>query len=611
MKPSPSRSPGSAWLRLGPEMLLALAASLILLGFLGSPELWGKREQRAAAEALDTVEHGRWLVAQIQGRPRLEKPPLPRWTAAALLSLSGERSESLVRLPNALAGLATVGLVYLLGKGIGGRSLALTSAAALVTTGLFISEQRQAGNDGMLGLFTTLALSAAWRRLNETPRPSGRDRGLLLGAALGLGFLCKGPIILMVVAVTLVPYLACTGRLKSHGKRLLAPRAWLVFLGLAACWPVAVLAHDPNALGVWLTEMGQKTGMLPIGHREREVLGLMFPALALPWSVLAVAGLILPAVARRREDLPWPRSELWFPWWWVVGNLAIFSAWAVAKPHYLMPCLPGLALLVGMAWLRLCAAARDATRARAARLARGVQGLQGLLLLSSGLILPLIGRQQFDSVPLPLLVVVGGLVTGGTVAGAWLWRLGRDALAPLPIAVACALGVLLSYGLVAPLDDPLRGHAGLASVLDQLVPAKGHPLRFFHEIDEGLWFYLRRHPLEPISGSQPRYSDSYDRIGSRVGPRLAWDAAEPIRTSALDPRTHSLRRWLRHEGPDEEFLLLRASLYDRLVAELEGMAVPVYREEGLKRNPLVLLRILPGRLAATSPDGSPPAAIRP
>ena len=61
--------------RWWPEMLLALLASFIFLAALGSLELWGKREQRAAAEALDTITNGHWLVAEIQGRPRLEKPP--------------------------------------------------------------------------------------------------------------------------------------------------------------------------------------------------------------------------------------------------------------------------------------------------------------------------------------------------------------------------------------------------------------------------------------------------------------------------------------------------------------------------------------------------------
>ncbi len=72
--------------RWGAEILLALVAGAACLGFLGSTELWGKREQRASAEALDTVDRGHWLVAEIQSRPRLEKPPLPRWITAGLHS---------------------------------------------------------------------------------------------------------------------------------------------------------------------------------------------------------------------------------------------------------------------------------------------------------------------------------------------------------------------------------------------------------------------------------------------------------------------------------------------------------------------------------------------
>ena len=154
--------------RWGAEALLALVAGASFLGFLGSTELWGKREQRASAEALDTVDHGRWLVAEIQGRPRLEKPPLPRWITASLMTWTGRRDEAIVRLPNALAALATVGLVYWLGRGLGGRSVGLASGFALASSAYFVVEMRQAGNDGLLALFTTLALLAAWKRLHGT-----------------------------------------------------------------------------------------------------------------------------------------------------------------------------------------------------------------------------------------------------------------------------------------------------------------------------------------------------------------------------------------------------------------------------------------------------------
>ena len=176
------------------------------LGCLGSVELWGKREQRAAAEAIDTVDHHHWLVAQIQGRPRLEKPPLPRWSIAALMILTGRRDEWIIRLPGALAGVATVALIFALGRRMAGRSLGLASAFVLCSMGFFVGEMRQASNDCLLALFMTLALYAAYRRLttmngqfDPVRRDAGTDRRRLASGtwcstlALGLGFLTKGP----------------------------------------------------------------------------------------------------------------------------------------------------------------------------------------------------------------------------------------------------------------------------------------------------------------------------------------------------------------------------------------------------------------------------------
>ena len=122
---------GMEWARRrAPELALAVLAIAVFLGFLGAVDLWGKREQRASAEAIDTVRQGHWLVAQIQGRPRLEKPPLPRWAIAALIELTGRQDEWVVRLPGALSALGMVALVYALGCRLAGRSWGRSRAPA-------------------------------------------------------------------------------------------------------------------------------------------------------------------------------------------------------------------------------------------------------------------------------------------------------------------------------------------------------------------------------------------------------------------------------------------------------------------------------------------------
>ncbi|MGZ3354356.1 MAG: ArnT family glycosyltransferase [Isosphaeraceae bacterium] len=610
-KRSALRSVSRRW---WPELVVGLLAGFIFLGFLGSLELWGKREQRASAETLDTVENGHWLVAEIQGRPRLEKPPLPRWTTAVLMALTGWRDEWVVRLPCAFSALATVALVYVLGARIGGRGLALAAAMALCTMWLFISELRQAGNDGPLGLCTTLALYAAWCRLHGTARTSLRATGkreddsprprswaLVFYLALGLGFLCKGPIILLLVGLTVVPYLAAIGRLGTGLRRLADGAGLLIFLGLALSWPVPVLLRDSNALGVWMMEIGQKTGMLPITHQNRSVLGLALPVLVLPWPVAALTGVMLPLVRNRRVRLPWRPGAIWFPWCWAVGNLAMFSAWTVAKPNYYIPCLPGVALLVGMAWIRLSRAARDPDRPASARVAAVLLGVQWLIVFLAGILTPLLSRNYLTA-PDPIgIAVIIGAVACGVALGLGMWRRGSDVLALLPITAACAVGALIGYGILAPPDNPARGHRQLAQQLECRLPSAAKTLHFFHEIDEGLWFYLGDRRLVPVPGSQPRYSDSFDKVGNFINTRLPFGAASDPTFSLLDRQKIGLIDWLRIHGPEEPFLLIRTALYDRMAPDLAGLATPLYQEDGLKRNTLTLLQVHNDRWLTAAP----------
>jgi 4-amino-4-deoxy-L-arabinose transferase-like glycosyltransferase len=335
--------------RWGGEILLSLVAGAAFLGFLGSTELWGKREQRASAEALDTVDHGRWLVAEIQGRPRLEKPPLPRWVSASLIHLTARRDEAIVRLPNALAALLSVALIYRLGRSLGGRSVGLASGFALASMAYFVVEMRQAGNDGFLAMFTTLALLAAWERLHggagldlEPPgdRPGHRGWVFLLSIGLGLGFLTKGPVILLMVGMAVVGYLATSGRLGVGLRALADGWALALFVILALAWPVPVLLREPEAARVWWLELAQKTGTLDIPHDKlRESVALDWFWMTMPWTPLALIGAIWPL----RKSARVHRPTLAFAWWWAIGNLGVLALWRVAKPSYYLPCLPGVA----------------------------------------------------------------------------------------------------------------------------------------------------------------------------------------------------------------------------------------------------------------------------
>jgi 4-amino-4-deoxy-L-arabinose transferase-like glycosyltransferase len=608
-----------AWRRVWPEALVAVLAVAVFFGYLGSVELWGKHEQRAAAEAIDTVDHQHWLVAEIQGRPRLEKPPVPRWWIAALMILSGRRDEWVVRLPGAVCGLLTVALVYAMGRRMGGRPLGLAAALVLCSLGFFVAEMRQAGNDGPVALFTTSALFAAWQILGgqtsrAAPSTPARTRDprawhLLFYTALGLGILTKGPIILMLTTVAIVPYLAMSGRLGWGLRRLVDGWGLLLLVAMAASWPVAVLVVDPMALRVWLMEVSEKTGVLHVlPHRHRSLLAASWPSMMLPWTVIALLGSVLPLLPGDREGVAaasGPRgrrvdwaSPLWIAWWWALGNLVVFDFWAIAKANYYVPCMPGMALLIGAAWVRL--ARRGRGSGRGARAARSILQAQWVLIFVGAMVAPLVGRHWLPQAVWPALGAIAASLALACVLGAHAWRRGADALSLAPITAAAVLSILIGYGRVAPAENPRRSHRALAETLGRILPHGVRSVRFFNQIDEGLWFYLPGWDLLPVPGSQPRYNTAFDLV-------------EAYRTRAhpaeLDARRQAHDRqllvdWLDHHDATDSYLLLRSSLYDQLAPELSRRVTPLLRETGLKRNELVLLHVdgPPGLAARAAPS---------
>jgi 4-amino-4-deoxy-L-arabinose transferase-like glycosyltransferase len=592
--------------RRGPELVLALVAGTVFLGCLGSVDLWGKREQRASAEAIDTIDHHHWLVAQIQGRPRLEKPPLPRWTVATLMTLTGRRDEWMVRLPAALSALGMVALVYALGKRLGGRSVGVASGLALATMGFFISEMRQSGNDGPLAFFTTLALYAAWRRLHgegvampdDPADGGGRCWSLLFYTALGLGFLCKGPIVVLLAAITLVPYLACARRLGAGLRRLADGWGVAIFLLLALSWPLPVLLSDPNALKLWMLEMGQKAGTAGIAHhRHRLPLAADWPWMTLPWAVFATTAAILPLLKTQGADY---RPRIWFPWWWAVGNLAMFCVWSVAKPNYFLPCLPAAALLVGMEWVRFARMAHLNTLDGA--VARRVLQGHWVLLFAGAVAMPVVVYQQ-EPEWLAWASVFALALAAGAVASAWAWHRGADAGALAPLTVAMAIGVLVGYGALAPRENDRRSHRELAEALDHRLPADVRTVMFFHELDEGLWFYLRDRELVPVPGSQPEYNDAFRLAEDLKSGRIEWDPDKRGET-----QIQVLLDWLRRPEHPSPYVLIRREKYERFAATLAPLTDPLYREHDKTRNKLVLLRVKPPATATVA--GAPGADTR-
>lgn len=165
--------------------LMALSASLHLYNIqaIGDANAY----YTAAVKAMLQSWHNFFFVAaEPGGSVTVDKPPLGLWIEAAFAFVLGVNGFA-VSLPNILAGIFGVPLLYALVKKHQGVLAGLIAAAIFAITPTVIGTDRNNTMDGMLvfGL-----LLAAWAFIKATE--SGRWRWLLLGGLLlGLGFNIK------------------------------------------------------------------------------------------------------------------------------------------------------------------------------------------------------------------------------------------------------------------------------------------------------------------------------------------------------------------------------------------------------------------------------------
>jgi len=164
-------------------MLLSLTLHLSNLDAIGDANTY----YTAATEAMTQSWHNFFFVAaEPGGSVTIDKPPLGLWIEAVFAFVLGVEGW-VVSLPNILAGVFSVPLLYYLVKKYMGEVAGLVAALVLVVTPVAIATDRNNTMDGML-VFTLLL--AAWAFIAATE--TGKSCWLFLGAFIvGLGFNIK------------------------------------------------------------------------------------------------------------------------------------------------------------------------------------------------------------------------------------------------------------------------------------------------------------------------------------------------------------------------------------------------------------------------------------
>ena len=220
----------------------------------------------------------------------VDKPPLALWVQAASAKLFGFSPLSLL-LPEAIAGVLAVGLLYLLLARRLGMAAALAGSLALAVFPSFVAVSRDNGVDPLLILLMILACAAAIRAAE-----TGRLRMLVCcGVMVGLAFNTKTLAAFLVVPGIALGYIACapgsivrrvTQLLLGGLAMLVVAFAWIAFVDLTPASKRPYVGSSTNN-----SELGLTFEYNGFGRVEGQAGG--------PGDVAVRAGAYVPASRQR------------------------------------------------------------------------------------------------------------------------------------------------------------------------------------------------------------------------------------------------------------------------------------------------------------------------
>ena len=394
-------------------LLFLVAAAVFFLYFFGLTRtgLIGPDEPRYAAIGRAMAATGDWVTPRLWGSAWFEKPALLYWMTAAGFKL-GLGAELAPRLPVALASVAFLIYFFVVLRREFGEHAAWYATAILGTSAGWLAYSHIAITDLPMSAAFAAAMLAIF-----SPR-AGTRSFVAAGVLLGIAVLAKG----LVPLVLLIPALWFLWRRWRDVLSLFAAAALI-----ATPWYVLVNLRNPTFVDdfIWKHHFGR---FLHSALQHGQPWWFYVPVLAaglFPWTPLLAAAFGRPLYRDRR---------LLFLLAWLVWGFVFFSASRNKLPGYLLPLLPALAALMGVAlersshpryWLAACGAmfclAPPLVQALPQALENGLSHARvhlGLASVAAGLALAamcLVGRPERG---------VAGLTLFATITVVWIaWRI--------------------------------------------------------------------------------------------------------------------------------------------------------------------------------------------
>jgi 4-amino-4-deoxy-L-arabinose transferase-like glycosyltransferase len=371
--------------RRGPWLIALFCLALWLPGIVSLPAL-DRDESRFAQSSRQMLDSGNYVDIRFGQVPRYKKPVGIYWLQSATTAIAGFGDHSHIwtyRLPSLLGGMAAAILTF--------WCAALFSAEAGLLAGLLVAasllltaEATQATTDAALLaaiVFTQGVLFRLWRAARADAAPPSLKLVMAGWAAFAIAILLKGPVVLGVVAMTLV---VLTGLERWEKKKF--DLAWLKAARPRRGLALAVLIVAPWAVAIALASHGEffqqslggdfaaKIAEGQEGHGQLPGYYLLVSSLTFWPMVLFVLPGVGIAFLRRAE----PSIRFLIAWaagWWILVEIV-----PTKLPNYVLPALPPLAMLAAL-WIL---AARDETGWRRwLPMVAAAQSLLGLALFAA------------------------------------------------------------------------------------------------------------------------------------------------------------------------------------------------------------------------------------
>jgi 4-amino-4-deoxy-L-arabinose transferase-like glycosyltransferase len=432
---------------------------------------------------------GDWLVPQVNGLPRYDKPPLVYWLMALVHRLPGqERWDPLgswaAGLPSALA---TVALMLVLADTLrrwpqarvaGSNASAprpglapelapllppLVGALAFALSPLVLLWSRIGVSDALFTATLASSLLLCWRTYADPG-----SRWWIPWPVLALSVLTKGPVALVLVALTLLLFAALQADAATLRRRLRPLTGIALATLLALPWYGLALLREGRPF--WDSFFGYhnlQRFTAVVNHHLQPwwFFGPILVVASLPVTPLLLLGL-------RRALGPWPLRSVppavslhRFAACWLLAVLAFFTIAATKLPSYWLPATPAAGLLILLAAGGGAAASASEVGAREA----GRRGLGGSGAGGSGSGGAALAGIEPGGAELGGSALagseLGGPGPGGAALGGWRSGGARDRALERAWSLSLALCFLLGMAYLAgPLWVPLIQDPELATL---------------------------------------------------------------------------------------------------------------------------------------------------